>query len=128
MKYLIDNNLPHRLAKALNALEVDNEVYHLTDKFAADAKDIDWLPKLAAEGDWAVIAADHPKGEHERRAWNDTRLKVFFLATGWRDLTYWPKCAKLIKVWPVITHTASHIRGAHRYQVPVRGEKLISLS
>ena len=53
MKLLVDNDLPPRLAKALDAIfSPDDEIVSLRQKFGrADLKDEDWIPKLGAEED-----------------------------------------------------------------------------
>lgn len=60
MKLLVDNNLPPRLAEALNVIFApDHEVTALRREFGrGDLKDEEWIPKLGAEGGWAVLSAD----------------------------------------------------------------------
>jgi PIN like domain len=128
MRFLVDNNLPPRLAKALSALDGDHMIQHLGDRFPRDTTDLTWLKELASERDWAIITADRPKGEHEQRAWADARLKVFFLAPAWRHQALWEKAWRLIKWWPVIVATATNIRGHQAYEVPIKGASLRQLS
>ncbi|WP_422139911.1 hypothetical protein [Endozoicomonas sp. ALC020] len=48
-KYFIDHNLPPRLAHAIRELcsyDKSSEIYALTDKFSAKAKDVDWITSL----------------------------------------------------------------------------------
>ena len=52
MKYLIDNNLPPKLAHALRELcsyDKSIEVYALSDKFKSSTKDIDWITELTKD-------------------------------------------------------------------------------
>ena len=58
MKYLIDHNLPAQLAHAIRELcshDKSVEVYALTDKFPANAKDADWITALAEDGDYNLV-------------------------------------------------------------------------
>jgi predicted nuclease of predicted toxin-antitoxin system len=51
VKLLVDNDLPPRLAKALNVIFApDHEITALREKFGrSDLKDEEWIPKLGAE-------------------------------------------------------------------------------
>jgi len=129
MRYLIDNNLPPGLAAALSALDGRREVVALRDKFPGDkvpgdTKDVDWLPKLIAEGDWVVITQDLPKGEHEARLWLESGLTVFFLEKGWKTIELWEKASKLVKWWPKFYATAEGIAPGQQYAVPVKSPVL----
>ena len=83
-KYLIDHNLPAQLAHAIRELcshDKSVEVYALTDKFPANAKDADWITALADEGDWVIISQDRfRKGNTEKEALRRSGLTVFFLS------------------------------------------------
>ncbi|MGD9618213.1 MAG: hypothetical protein AB7H90_24010 [Alphaproteobacteria bacterium] len=88
MKVFLDANLSPYLAHALNALlePEGDHVVHLTDRFARDTDDRDWITALAAEGEWVVISGDMRifRNRLEREAWRRSRLVVFFLAPQWR--------------------------------------------
>ena len=47
MKCFFDNNLPPRLAKAINSLEGEGTVFHLLERFDKEVKDVEWINKLA---------------------------------------------------------------------------------
>ena len=61
MKCLFDNNLSSKLSRTLNYLEGDKGIIveHIREKFSADTPDIDWIRKLAKEGDWFIITKDN---------------------------------------------------------------------
>ena len=64
MKYLIDNNLPIKLAHALRELcsyDKSIEVYALSDKFKPSTKDIGWITELTKDSGWVVISQDRFK-------------------------------------------------------------------
>ncbi len=72
MRFFLDNNLPPKLAKSLNALvEPDHQIVHLKDRFAANTTDETWMSALASESDWIIISGDIriSKNPHEVEAW-----------------------------------------------------------
>ena len=60
MKFLLDNNLPPLLARALHELSAPegHTVIHLIEKFPRDTADIEWISVLKEEGGWAVVSQD----------------------------------------------------------------------
>lgn len=69
MKFLLDNNLPPALAKALNELSRvdDHQVVGLREKFAANTSDIELVQQLKDEGGWVLVSKDKfSKGSMER--------------------------------------------------------------
>ena len=83
MRFFLDNCLAIRHSRALHEMvQPDHTFTHLQDKFAANTKDEDW------EGNWIVISGDYRIGKsaHERRAWRESRLTVFFLSKGWTNI------------------------------------------
>ena len=57
MKFFCDNNISHRIAKALSILAQPTEVIHLTDKFPANTPDEEWIFKMKQEG-YVIISGD----------------------------------------------------------------------
>lgn len=126
MKFMLDENLPPALARALHELaKPSNEVMHLTQKFDRGIEDKQWMAALASEGDWAVITFDTSMrvDPHVLRAWSESGLSVFFLRRGWREIDIWQKASRLVKLWPQITSFALGTRSGVCYLVPVSGEK-----
>jgi hypothetical protein len=133
LKFLIDNNLPPALARALNELsKVDgHEVVALKDRFAPNTRDIDWIMQLKSEGGWVVISQDKfAKGDAERRAFRECGLPIFCLAKQWSTDTYWNKAHNLVRWWPSIVKHSALINGgaafkvAWRYMPPGRFEQM----
>lgn len=109
MRFLLDHNLPPRLARALNELckGSGHEVVALRDVFQPETADAVWVRRLGSEGGWAVVSGDRNILENplELAAWRESRLTIFFLARGWSSLGYWMKAAKLVHVWPTTRPT-----------------------
>ncbi|WP_426112410.1 hypothetical protein [Massilia sp. PWRC2] len=56
-------------------------VIHLSERFARDAPDVEWIGELAGNGPWCVISIDKFKKQRgaEREAINNAGLTVFVL-------------------------------------------------
>ncbi len=121
MKFLLDNNLPAPLARALNELSLphDHTVIHLTEKFAQNTSDITWIQALHQEGGWVIISQDKfNKGDLEKRAIREAGLLVFCLAKHWNRETYWNKAHNLVRWWPKIIQQSELISGSGAFRVP----------
>lgn len=100
MNFLLDNNLPPALARALNELtRADgHSVLPLKDKFPQNTTDVEWISVLSDEGGWAVISQDKfTKGDIEKRAFRECGLPVFCLAKHWGNESYWNKAHNLVR-------------------------------
>src|SRR5262245_14982659 len=89
MRFFLDNCLAIRHARALNEMvRPDHSFIHLQDKFNPETTDVDWIRTLGEEGDWIVISGDYRIGKsaHERAAWHQSHLTVFFLTKGWTNI------------------------------------------
>lgn len=126
MRFLLDNNLSPKLARALNELSSGSghEVHALRDKFPPATSDESWIRTLGSEGDWAVVSGDRKilKNPLEQAAWREAKLTTFFLAPGWSSLDHWAKAARLVQLWPSIEGSASTVRAGAAYLLPVRGK------
>ncbi|MDC6379044.1 hypothetical protein BW687_002495 [Pseudomonas graminis] len=120
MNFLIDNNLPPSIARALHELcrGEGHLVIPLRDRFPADTSDIHWITELTAEGGWAVVSQDKfSKGNAERQAFRECGLPVFCLAKQWGQTTYWSKAENLVRWWPAIIRQAELISGGAAFKV-----------
>lgn len=120
MRFFFDNNLPPRLAKAINALlDPPHAARHLRDDFPPDVGDVEWLAKLGSQGDWIVISADMhiTRNAHERKAWQEAKLTTFFLKN-WSDQTFWMQAAQLVRWWPDIMAQAQKVKPGAGFLVP----------
>lgn len=123
MRFFLDNNLPPRVAKAINALlDPEDKAVHLKDLFPPDVADADWIATLSKEGGWVVISGDAriTKNAHERRAWQQSRLTAFFLKKGWMNQTLWLQASRLIQWFPDIMAQAAKVAPGAGFVVPYR--------
>lgn len=133
MKLLVDNNLPPRLAKALNIIvEVDgHSVTALRELFPENTKDIEWIEELGNDGGWTVVSLDMriTKRPAEKLAWRRSKLKGFFLAPGWASLGVEEKTARLLLWWPKLVQQEGLVGPGAIFEVPVKsGSKLKQLT
>lgn len=119
MKFLVDNNLPPALARALNELSLPegHQVEHLSPKFSKNTKDLDWISTLSQEGGWAVITHDNLNKGLEREALREAGLIVFFLDKSWKNYKFWDKAYQLTRWWPRIIEQANGISGGAAFKV-----------
>ncbi len=105
MKLLVDENLPPRMARSLQALFADtHEIVALRDKFQATGiSDLKWISELGVEGRWAVLTADMriARNQVEKSAFLTNNLIGFVMAPAIRKrpLTY--QMARILTLWDV---------------------------
>lgn len=123
MKFLLDNNLPPPLARALHELSASegHTVIHLSEKFPSDTADIEWISVLKAEGDWVVVSQDQfRKSDLEKQAFRQAGLTVFCLAKHWSSARYWDKAHQIVRWWPAIMNQSERLMGGAALRVPWR--------
>src|SRR5215470_5801149 len=88
-------------------LKPDHCVVHLQDKFSADTQDAEWIRSFGEEGDWVIISGDYRIGKsaHERAAWHQSGLTVFFLSKGWTNI---PPLQQHSKLAAILDDTIEH--------------------
>ncbi|MCL1481160.1 hypothetical protein MIH18_13305 [Marinobacter sp. M3C] len=123
MKFLLDNNLPPALARALHELSEPegHTVIHLSQKFSRDTPDIEWINILKAEGGWVVVSQDQfKKSDLEKQAFRRAGLTVFCLAKHWSKVRYWEKAYQMVRWWPAIMDQSDRLIGGAALRVPWR--------
>lgn len=125
MKFFLDNCLAIRHARALNEMvKPEHSFTHLQEKFPPNAKDEDWIRKLGEEGGWIIISGDYRIGKnaHERAAWHQSKLTVFFLNKGWTNLPPLLQHSKLAIILDDIVKYASTAKQGSGFAVSVNGK------
>jgi predicted nuclease of predicted toxin-antitoxin system len=125
MKFFLDNCLAIRHARALHEMVKPNhEFVHLQDKFPPETKDADWISQLGKEGDWVVISGDYRIGKsaHEREAWHQSGLTVFFLSKGWTNIPPLLQHSKLALILDDIVENARTARKGAGFSVSLNGK------
>jgi hypothetical protein len=131
VKVMVDNDLPPRLAIALNTIfEPDgDQVVALRHKFGrSNVKDEEWIPALGDEGGWAVISADQriAKRKPSRELFIRNGLVGFFFSPGLQKSPLHKQAARLLTLWPQIK--AQHGLAANGcFALPVKSSKFESI-
>jgi hypothetical protein len=125
VRFFFDNNLPARLAKALDVLVApEHEVIHLKEKFPPNTPDEIWMAGLAGELDWVIISGDVRIGKnpHEVKAWQAAGHTVFFLKPGWANYDFWTQAYKFVKCFPDIVAAAAKAKTGEFFLVAGNGK------
>jgi hypothetical protein len=125
MRFFLDNCLAVRHARALNEMvKPEHSFAHLQDKFPPGTKDEEWIRSLGREGGWVVISGDYRIGKnaHERQAWHESRLTVFFLKKGWTNIPPLQQHAKLALILDDIVDHARSAPAGSGFSVALNGK------
>jgi len=124
LKFLLDNNLPPALARALNQLTTSQDTTHtveaLKNKFPANTPDEIWIKQLADEGGWVIISHDKFRKAAEPEVLRRAGLIVFLLGKSWGNIRFWDKAYHLVRWWPAIMDQSERVSGGAAYEVPLR--------
>lgn len=125
MKCFFDENLPPRLARALNELECDSkiEVRPLRDAFTPSTTDREWITALRSSDEKCfIITKDRRirKNLSEREAWKESKLQIVFMKKAWSGQALWDINWKLIRRWPEILE---RVKGTDSsFELPLSGK------
>lgn len=125
MRFFLDNNLPPRVARALNCLlEPNNSAIHLKERFKPDTSDVEWLDTLAGEAGWIILSADTAisRNPHEFKAWKRAGHPTFFLKSNWVHQPLWEQASRLFHLFPEILKRAEKARKGDAFLVPFKGK------
>jgi hypothetical protein len=125
VKFFLDNCLAIRNARALNEMvQPQHSFTHLQVKFPANTKDEVWIRALGSEGGWVVISGDYRigKSEHERRAWHESGLTIFFLSKGWTNITPLQQHSKLASILEKIIEEAGRALAGSGFSISMNGK------
>lgn len=113
MKFFFDANLSPHLAHGLHELSKqldDVEVFHLSDLFARNAPDIQWITGLQG-GPWVIVSLDkfRKSGGAEKLALKRAGHTVFMLEPQWQKHPAWEFNVQLVRWWPRLVKQASQV-------------------
>jgi hypothetical protein len=113
---LFDNNLSPKIVDTLCALGAT--AVHLRSLFPADTDDVDWIPKVAADG-WVVVTVDHciRTRPHEREVWRKSGVCIFFLPKGVLKMRLFEQASWIVGAWEMIQTTAASARPGQGFLV-----------
>ena len=114
LRFLLDDELPHRLVSALGLLDLDRDIASRRDVYGSAARDAEWIPQAARDGYALVALQPGPtKRSLERTALRDHGLTVVYLGPFFAKRDYWGKVEWLVRYWPMIAAwLEGHPKGA----------------
>lgn len=130
MRVLFDNNLPPRLARALNELFAgEHYIIALRDKFAENIDDVDWIRQLGLEGTWVIVSGDRriTRNRAERDAFRNSRLIGFFLAKGLAKAKVTKQAERLLALWENIEKVVGVVQTGAMFELPMRSTRIKQL-
>jgi hypothetical protein len=113
MRFFFDRNMPLRIARMVNAYEVDHTVQHHDEdrRFSITTPDKEWIAAIAADApSWVVISGDGRilRNKAERAALDAAKLTFFWMTKPWSNMPIHQYAWKFIRVWPEILENALH--------------------
>ncbi|MEY4564632.1 MAG: hypothetical protein RLZZ618_3909 [Pseudomonadota bacterium] len=123
MKFFFDANLSPHLAHGVKELSTITPgvetVIHLTDRFARNAPDVEWLAALERDGPWYIVSIDRFAKQHgaEREAIRRAGHTVFALDGQWSKHGFWLQAERLVRWWPQLVAYSGLVSGGS-YRVP----------
>ena len=128
MRFFLDNCLAIRHARDLEEMvKPEHSFTHLQDKFKPSTKDEEWILGLGEVGNWIVISGDYRIGKnaHERAAWHQSGLTVFFLNKGWTNIPPLQQHSKLALILDNIIQKARTAKQGAGFMISVNGKSSI---
>ena len=127
MKVMVDNDLPPRLARALNLIfeEDGDEIIALREKFKrSDLKDAEWITELAKEGRWAILSADRriAKQRPSRELFIGAGLVGFFFPPSLQKEPLYKQASRIIALWPAI-RDQMRLNANGCFEIPASGQR-----
>jgi PIN like domain len=91
--------------------------------FQPTTPDEDWFGKLSEGRDWIIISGDTKisRSVHEKQAWQQSKLTVFFLTKGWMNIPPFEQLSKLSHCFPEIVALCEKSQPGSSYNVSVHG-------
>jgi hypothetical protein len=127
VRFFVDNCIAKKIAQSIAILAQgrDQEVVHLTDRFAPDTRDVDWIRVLQREGNWTIISADPriSRNRIEQAAWQESRLTAFFFVD-FASRRFWAQAEEIVHRWPLIAETARDCTPGSGYLIRPRQREL----
>jgi len=121
MTFLLDNDIPPRIAQAVAVL--DGDVKALREVFPEDAEDVSWLEQLGLKG-WVLVTADRRilTRPQEVVILKQARVTSFFLGPFFGSLQFWDQAVWFVKHWPRFEQMAQTIGQGTCFVVKANGK------
>ena len=116
MKFILDNCLSKALARALNILDLENEIVHLKDEFPEITPDAIWLQNIGQRNIFLITRDRHIlRRAAEIHAVRKFCVGAFFIIG--KHLDRWQIIRFVIDNWQKILTAATEIRRPFAYRI-----------
>jgi len=124
MNFFIDENLPPKIAEALDILDNSNNIYSIPKYFEIGIKDEDWIPKLFnLKG---IVITQDTNINRTKKQWDlftSNNLGGFFIKTSSKTgLNYWDLVKLIINNWEEIKQKNKKTKRPFGYRITQRGK------
>lgn len=120
LRFFFDACFPASLARALAALDGDNEYLHLYDdrRFNRDVADTEWIRGLGT--DQLVVSGDGHilRRPPERQVWVESRLRGFFLNDTFPNKPLWEQAKFVVDRWEKVLKAAATSKSGQSFRLP----------
>lgn len=131
MKFVYDNDISYRIARALGELVGDeHEVFALRDLFPEISKhqsvpDTKWLARPGSEGITVAVSADGRmlRNKSERAAWHDAGVQLHVQPNSVPKLPIREQMVWHLRVFPLIVEHATSATSRAAFRIPRSGSK-----
>lgn len=127
MKVFFDHNMSPAIARALRELfKREHEITFLSERFARDISDVEWIATLSREGQWVVISGDRriAKNRAEYHAFRSSNLIGLFLSEGLYKAPVTKQMERLLALWPNIVTVCGTVQNGAMFELPLRSTRL----
>jgi hypothetical protein len=128
VKYFFDNCIAPNIVKILllaGAEKDGHELVHIAEAqgFDREAKDPEWIPKVAAYG-WVAVTVDRRirAKPQERKLLADTGMRAVVIADGVANMRLWDQVGWWIRHWPKIAKETAKIKEGQQFLVKQHGD------
>jgi hypothetical protein len=126
MKFFVDENLPAWLAKGLDMLDKESEIFHLSDVFDCGTADTEWLRVVGKEG-WLLLSRDRAIRRRPAEINSYRRNAVGGFVLGGKKMSGWSIVEQIVRNWRKIKEMASNTKRPFLFRIPPRGKKIVRI-
>jgi len=132
MNFFFDRCVPRRIARVLDAYDVQNTIIHQDDdnRFDQTTQDVVLIETIASDQPSpAFVTADQAmlRRSVERMASANSKLTIIFLRPSWNDLSFHLRTVKLMSLWPSIVQRVERCREPTAFESTSSARKLEQL-
>ncbi len=124
MTFFIDENLPYKIAEALNILDKDNNVFSIPKYFYQGIKDEQWIVEISTLNAFVITQDTNiQKTKNQWKLFTENFIGGFFIKSSSKTgLKYWEQVKIIINNWEEIKEKAEQTKTPFAYRITSRGK------